>query len=90
MELNQIERRIVSGNRMKVAADGKRFGLDVGIWFVGFGLLGAVLVLPGAKAAASPALFVIIFGGLFIGVPIALGVGVISEHLRDRRKAGHS
>ncbi len=90
IELNPNERRIVSGNRMKVAATGKRFGLDLGLSSIAFALLAGIVVLPGAKAAASPTLYVIIFGGLFVGVPAALGVGIVSEHLRDRSKTRHS
>jgi len=78
---------------MKLGLGGKRSGFSLGFWFVGLALLGAILVLPGAKAAASPTLYVIIFGGLFVGLfvgPTALGVRIISEHLRGRGKTGHS
>jgi hypothetical protein len=49
-------------------------------------LVASIITLPGANKAASPIMYVIIFGGLFVGVPGALGVGIVSEHLRERIK----
>jgi hypothetical protein len=73
---------------LKVTGIGKRFGLDLGLFFIGFALLTAIVVLPGSKSAASPTLYVIIFGGLSVGIPAALGMAIVSEHLRDKRKTG--
>ena len=42
---------------------------SVGIFFIGFALLAAAIILPGAKGKQSPILYVCIFGGLFVGVP---------------------
>lgn len=47
--------------------------LSVGLSFIGIALLTAITILPGAKDSASPILYVIILGGLFVGVPGALG-----------------
>jgi hypothetical protein len=55
---------------------------------MGFALLTAIVVLPGAKSAASPALYVIIFGGLSVGIPTAVGIAIVSGHVRDKRKRG--
>ena len=71
---------------MKVVGSGRRFGLDLGLFAIGLSLLTAGMVLPGAKDAASPTLYLICFGGLFVGIPAALGVGIVFEYLRDRNK----
>jgi hypothetical protein len=73
---------------LNVTGTGKRFGLDLGLFFIGFALLTAIVVLPGAKSAASPTLYVIILRGLSVGIPAALGIAIVSEHLRDERKTG--
>ena len=67
---------------MKVT--GKPIPTSVGISFIAFALLAAALVLPGAKGAQSPILYVCIIGGLFIGIPAALGIGVVLENRRKR------
>jgi predicted membrane-bound mannosyltransferase len=67
---------------MKVT--GKPVPTSVGFFFIGFAAVAAVVILPGAKSAQSPFLFVCIFGGLFVGVPAALGIGVILENRRKR------
>jgi len=67
---------------MKVT--GKPIPTSVGIFFIAFALLEAALVLPGAKGAQSPILYVCIIGGLFIGTPAALGIGVVLENRRKR------
>jgi hypothetical protein len=64
---------------------GKPFPTSVGVFFIGFALLAAVAVLSGAKEAQSPFLFVCIFGGLFVGIPAALGIGVVLENRRKRK-----
>lgn len=68
---------------MKVT--GKPVPTSVGIFFIGFALVAAVAVLSVAKGAQSPRLFVSIFGGLFVGVPAALGIGVVIEN-RGKQK----
>lgn len=67
---------------MKVT--GKPVPTSVGIFFIGFALLAGALILPGAKGAQSPILYVCIFGGLFVVVPAALGIGVVLENRRKR------
>jgi hypothetical protein len=70
------------GRAMKVT--GKSVRTSVGIFFIGFALLAAVVILPGAKGTKSPILYVCIFGGLFVGVPAALGIGIVIENRRKR------
>jgi len=64
---------------------GKPFPTSLGVFFIGLALLAAVAVLSGAKEAQSPSLFVCIFGGLFVGIPAALGIGVVLENRRKRK-----
>jgi len=66
---------------MKVT--GKPVPTSVGIFFIGFALLAAAFIFPGAKGAQSPIL-ISIFGGLFVGIPAALGIGVVVENRRKR------
>jgi hypothetical protein len=54
----------------------------VGIFFIGFALLAAALILPGAKQAQSPILYVCIFGGLFVGIAATLGIAVVIKNRR--------
>ena len=70
---------------MKVKPTGRRGPLTIGLFFIGFALLAAILLSTGTKSAASPTLYVIIIGGLFVGVPGALGIGIAFENLRGRR-----
>jgi hypothetical protein len=63
---------------------GKPVSTSVGLFFIAFALIAAVLVLPGARSSQSPFLYVCSFGGLFVGVPAALGIGVVLENLRNR------
>lgn len=63
---------------------GKPVPTSVGVFFIAFALVAAVLVLPGAKGSQSPILYVCIFGGLFVGIPVALGIGVVLENRRRR------
>jgi hypothetical protein len=67
---------------MKVT--GKPVPTSVGFFFIAFAVVAAVAVLSGAKSAQSPFLFVCIFGGLFVGVPAALGIGLVLENRRKR------
>jgi len=67
---------------MKVT--GKPVPTSVGIFFIGFAVLAAAFIFPGAKGAQSPILYVCIFGGLFVGIPAALGIGVVVENRRKR------
>jgi hypothetical protein len=59
---------------------GKFFPTSVGLCFIAFALIVAVLLLPGAKGSQSPFLYVCILGGLFVGIPTALGIGVVVEN----------
>ena len=67
---------------MKVG--GKPIPNSVGIFFISYALVAAAAVLSGAKDAQSPLLFICIFGGLFAGIPAALGIGVVLENRRKR------
>jgi len=71
---------------MKVT--GKPVWTSVGLFFIGFALLSAILILPGAKGAQSPFLCICIFGGLFVGIPAALGEDATNCHAcqKDGRK----
>jgi hypothetical protein len=64
--------------------------LSLGAFFVGFAALTAILLLPGARQSASVVLYVLVLGGLFVGVPAALGIGIIIQQLqlRKNRRAG--
>jgi hypothetical protein len=55
---------------------------SLGWFFIGFVALAGVLILPGATESASPTLYVIIFGGLFVGVFAVLGVGLVTGRVR--------
>jgi len=70
---------------MKVTG-GKPFRMDLGIWFLAIAALCAVFVLPGARNARSPILFLFIFGGLSVGIPATLGVAIIRENIRSRHR----
>jgi len=62
---------------------GKPVPTSVGIFFIAFALLAAAFIFPGAKGE-SPILYIFIFGGLFVGIPAALGIGVVVENRRKR------
>ena len=64
---------------------GKPVRTSVGLCFIALALIAAGLVLPGAKESQEPLPYVCIFGGLFIGIPAALGIGIV---LNNRRKLG--
>jgi hypothetical protein len=74
---------------MKLMPDGSLPRLSVGLSSIGIAVLAGIAMLPGAEGSASPILYVIILGGLCVGVPGALGVAIVSEHLRRRAKHIH-
>src|SRR5580698_6187648 len=47
---------------------------SVGLFFIGLALVAAISILPGARGSQSPFLYVCILGGLFVGIPAALGI----------------
>ena len=65
--------------------------LSLGVFFVGLAALTAIFVLPGARESASAVLYVLVLGGLFVGVPATLGIGIIIQQvqLRKNRRAGN-
>ena len=67
---------------MKVG--GKPVATGVGVFFIAFGVLCAVLLIRGASESHSPFLYVCIFGGLFVGIPAILGIAVVYENLRKK------
>ena len=69
---------------MKVT--GKPVRPSVGVFFIGFALINAMLILRDMKGAASPILYICIFGGLFVGIPAVLGIAIVHEHLRDQTR----
>ncbi len=64
---------------MKVA--GKSVSSGVGVFFIAFALVVAVVFMPGAKESASPLLYICVLGGLFVGIPAVLGIAVLYENL---------
>jgi len=69
-----------------VKVSGKPVATSVGVFFIAFAVICAVLLIPSAKESHSPSLYLYIFGGLFVGVPAILGIAVVRENLRDRRR----
>jgi hypothetical protein len=67
---------------MKVT--GKPVRTSVGLFFIGLAVVAAISILPGAKGAQSPFLYVCILGGLFVGIPAALGIGIVLENRPKR------
>ena len=59
--------------------------LWVGVVCVAFAITAAILLLPGATKSSSAVLSILIFGGLFVGVPATLGLGVILAQLKLRK-----
>jgi hypothetical protein len=68
---------------------GKPVATSVGVFFIAFALLCALLLMPGAKESQSPLLYVCTLGGLFVGVPAILGIAVVRENLH-KKKRGHA
>lgn len=71
---------------MKIDLKSRR--VQVGVLGIVFSLVCAWIVLPGARRAQSPTLYVIIFGGLSVGLPLAMAIGCLTGHLpvRGERK----
>ena len=67
---------------MKVT--GKPIRPSVGVCFIGFAVINAILILRGMKGAASPIFYICVFGGLFVGIPAVLGIATVYEHLHER------
>jgi len=59
--------------------------LWVGVFFVAFAITAAILLLSGPAKSSSAVLYILIFGGLFVGVPATLGLGVILAQLKLRK-----
>jgi hypothetical protein len=57
----------------------------VGVFFVVYALINAILIIPGAKHARSPALYVCLFAAIFSIIPALLGIAIIVNHRRMRR-----
>jgi len=69
---------------MKVT--GKPVRPSVGVSFIGFALINAILILRGMKGAESPILYICIFGALFVGIPAVLGIAIVHEHSHNRNR----
>jgi hypothetical protein len=69
-----------------VQVSGKPVATSVGLCFIAFAVLGAVLLMPGAKESQSPLLYLCLFGGLFVGVPAILGIAVFYENLYKKSR----
>lgn len=68
---------------MKVT--GKPFPTSLGVFWIGIALFDAVAFLPGATSSQSPVFYLCIVGGLFVGIPAAMGIGIILENRRKRK-----
>jgi len=66
---------------------GKPVATSIGVSFIAFAIICAVLLIPGAKNSQSPFLYLCILGGLFVGVPAVLGIAVVYENLGTRDKS---
>jgi hypothetical protein len=60
---------------------GKPVPTSVGVCFIVFAVICAVVIMLHAKESQSPLLFVCIFGGVFVGVFGILGIAVVRENL---------
>lgn len=78
-----------------------RSGLSIGVPKMSLGVCKAIAVRRvsvgggdvGAarrKGATSPALYVLIVGGLFVGIPLVCGTGIVTECLLDGNKTHRS
>ena len=65
---------------------GKPVATSVGVFFIAFAVICAVLLMPGAKESQSPLLYVCTLGGLFVGVPAILGIAVVHENLYKKSR----
>jgi hypothetical protein len=54
---------------------------QVGWFFIAFAVLTACLLLPDASQSRSPILYILVIGGLFVGVPAAVGIGAVLGRL---------
>jgi len=58
--------------------------LSVGVPGFVLAFINAAWVLPGAKHAQSPVLYVVVIGVPCIGLPLAMAIGCITGQLRVR------
>jgi len=63
----------------------KKARFQVGVFFIAYSLIAGMAILSGARQAHSPILYGIIFGGIFAGVPAALGIALISGHVLKKK-----
>ena len=78
----------VWGTGMKLGMNYKYYNsgqLVVGVGLVAFAITSAIFLLPGATKSSSTILYIIIFGGLFVGVPATFGLGIILTQLNLRK-----
>ena len=64
----------------KMKVTGKKIPTSVGAFFIGLALVVGVLMLPGAKESQSPLLYVCTLGGLFVGIPVIVGIAIVLEN----------
>jgi hypothetical protein len=67
---------------MKIDLKSRR--VQVGILGIVFFIVCGAVVLPGAKEAWSRVLHVVIFGGLSVGLPLAMAIGCLTGLLPVR------
>jgi hypothetical protein len=56
-----------------------------GIFLVAFAVLAAAIFLPDVRKAPSPLLYIVVIGGIFVALPAAIGIAVISGRLGRRK-----
>jgi len=60
-----------------------------GLFGIVFSVLCGVIILPGTRDAQSPILYVVIFGGLFVVIPLVMAIGCLTGRLPVRGEQNH-
>lgn len=55
---------------------------QLGVFFIAFAVLVAVVTLPSANEARSPILYVVIVGSLGVAIPAAIGISLLTGRMR--------
>jgi hypothetical protein len=65
---------------------GKPVPTSVGVGFIAFAVICAVVIMRHARESQSPLLFVCIFGGSFVGIFGILGIAVVRQNLHKKSR----
>ena len=57
----------------------------MGVFFIAYAFVTAIVFMPDARKAHSPILYIVVIGGIFVGIPAAIGIGIVSGYLRRRK-----